>query len=52
MFEKLVKIGATIFKTYEKLHNNSLDKVIIKKNSMVLKEISNQENMQGFRYYS
>ena len=52
IFESLDNRNFIDFKTYEKLHNNSLDKVIIKKNSMVLKEISNQENMQGFRYYS
>ena len=52
IFESLDNRSFIDFKTYEKLHNNSLDKVIIKKNSMVLKEISNQENMQGFRYYS
>jgi hydroxymethylglutaryl-CoA synthase len=52
IFESLDNRNFIDFKTYEKLHNKSLDKVIIKKNSMVLKEISNQENMQGFRYYS
>jgi len=52
IFESLNNRNFIDFKTYEKLHNNSLDKVIIKKNSMVLKEISKQENMQGFRYYS
>jgi hydroxymethylglutaryl-CoA synthase len=52
IFESLNNRNFIDFKTYEKLHNNSLNKVIIKKNSMVLKEISNKENMQGFRYYS
>ena len=40
IFESLNNRNFIDFKTYEKLHNNSLDKVIIKKNSMVLKEIS------------
>ena len=52
IFESLNNRNFIDFKTYEKLHNNSLKRVIIKKNSMVLKEISNKENMQGFRYYS
>ena len=52
IFESLDCRDFIDFKTYEKLHNNSIEEVILKKNSVVLKEISKHENMQGFRYYS
>ena len=52
IFESLDCRDFIDFKTYEKLHNNSIEEVILKKNSVVLKEISKNENMQGFRYYS
>ena len=52
IFESLDCRDFIDFKTYEKLHNNSIEEVILKKNRVVLKEISKHENMQGFRYYS
>ncbi len=40
------------FLTYEKLHNNVIDKPIFKNKAIVLKKIETQENKEGFRIYN
>ena len=52
LFKNLERRQEIDFETYEKLHNASIIKPIALEKSIVLSEISSEENKEGFRYYN